>query len=204
MSFKKDKYEIIKNCLSKELIELITGYTLLKRTVHKKFIDSRYIPPLSVDWGTREDPYVPDIYSCYGDIMTETILQILKPKIEKTIKENLFPVYSCYRIYEKNSVFPKFPNTKQFDISALLFVGGDKCPITLIRNGKNFIVNLNSGDLLIYDGINIIQQEKKFQGNNYIQVIFNYTTNKNLLWDGRPHPGLPEWFSKNFKWLHRA
>ena len=89
-------------------------------------------------------------------------------------------------------------------LAALLFVGGDKCPITLIRNGKNFIVNLNSGDLLIYDGINIIQQEKKFQGNNYIQAIFNYTTNKNLLWDGRPHPGLPEWFSKNFKWLHRA
>ena len=200
MSFKKDKYEIIKNCLTNEVVEIIAGYTLLKRSVHKKFIDSKYIPPLSVDWGTRNDRYVPDVYSCYADIMTETILQILRPKIEKIIKEKIFPVYSYYRIYEKDCIFPKFPNTKQFDISALLFVGGDKCPLTLIKNQKNVSVDLKPGDLLIYDGKEIIQEEKTFKGNNYIQLIFNYTNNKDLLWDGRPQLGLPEWFSKNFKW----
>jgi len=200
MNFKKNKYSIIKNSLSKEIIQVMTGYTLLKRTVYKTFVKNKYIAPLCVDWGKLEDNQANGIYSCYSDILTDTVLQILKPKVEKIIKEKIFPLYSYYRIYTKNDVLPKHLNTKQFYISCLLHIGKNKFPITLNINNEEKTINLNNGDLLIYRGGEVNQTKEMFGDNTAIQIFFYYTNNKDLMWDAKPHPGLPEWFSKNLQW----
>lgn len=199
MSFKKNNYFVIKNCFLKDIIQIITGYTLLKRSVYKTFIEKKYITPLSVDWGTYDDGYINDVYSSYADILTETIIQIIKPKIEKIIKEKIFPIYSYYRIYTKNNTLPKQPNAKQFYISSLLHIGKDNFSTTLNTNNKEKIIYLNNGDLLIYKGEEIDQKQKVLEDNISIQIYFHYTNNKDLIWDAKPHPGLPEWFSKNLQ-----
>ena len=45
MSFKKNNYQVIKGCISKELAGFIYDYFLLKRKVARKFFDTRYISP---------------------------------------------------------------------------------------------------------------------------------------------------------------
>jgi hypothetical protein len=197
MNFKKDKYKVIKNCISKDVLETIVGYTLLKRSVYNTFTDTKYITPLSNDWGYYSDPQVPNVYVSYGDILADTILQILKPKIEKEVKEKLFPTYSFYRIYEKNSILHKHIDRKECHISGTLFVGGDNWPIFLEKNKKTIKVELEPGDLLIYKGEELPHWREKFEGNTCVQIFFHYSTDKNLIWDTRPHPGLPSWFKNN-------
>jgi hypothetical protein len=199
MSFKKNKYKVIKNCVSKDVLQLIAGYTLLKRSVHKTFTNTKYITPLCEDWGTCDDPQVPNVYVSYGDILADTILQIIKPKIEKENKEKIFPTYSYYRIYEKGSILDKHTDRPECNISGTLFVGGDSWPIFLEKNKKKIKIKLQPGDLLIYKGEELPHWREKFEGNTCIQIFFHYVTDKNLIWDSRPHPGLPAWFSEKNK-----
>ena len=62
MSFKKNKFIIIKNAISKELANFIYNYFLLKRNVAKKLFENRIIPPNETMWGTWEDTQVINTY----------------------------------------------------------------------------------------------------------------------------------------------
>jgi hypothetical protein len=45
MTFKKNKYTILKKAISPELAKFITEYFLLKRKVARTLFDERYISP---------------------------------------------------------------------------------------------------------------------------------------------------------------
>ena len=80
-----------------------------------------------------------------------------------------------------------------------MIVGGDSWPIFLEKNKKKIKIKLQPGDLLIYKGEELPHWREKFEGNTCIQIFFHYVTDKNLIWDSRPHPGLPAWFSEKNK-----
>ena len=75
MSFKKNNYQVIKGCISKELASFIYDYFLLKRKVARKFFDTRYISPFTTEWGVWNDEQVPETYSHYADVAMETLCQ---------------------------------------------------------------------------------------------------------------------------------
>ena len=83
MSFKKNKYIVVKKVLSKELVNFIYQYFLNKKTVAKIMFESKYISPFTEYFGTWDDEQTPNTYSHYSDIAMETLLEKLKPVLEK-------------------------------------------------------------------------------------------------------------------------
>ena len=82
MSFKKNKYAIIKKAISKELADFIYKYFLLKRDVAKFYFENKLISPYEKKFGYWFDEQIPNTYSHYSDIAMETLKGIevkLKP-----------------------------------------------------------------------------------------------------------------------------
>ena len=94
MSFKKNKYSVLKNAISKELANFVYNYFLNKRNVAKVLFDSRYISPFTEYWGIWNDEQVPNTYSHYSDVAMETLLQQVKPVMEKHTGLKLSETYS--------------------------------------------------------------------------------------------------------------
>ena len=104
MNFKKNKYTVIKKATSEELTRFCCNYFILKRQVAHTMFNTRYISPLSTEFGIWNDPQVPETYSHYADIVMETLLVELLPIMEKKTGLKLSPNYSYAGIYKKGDV----------------------------------------------------------------------------------------------------
>ena len=96
MSFKKDKYLIVKKTLSRELSDFNYKYLLLKRQVAETYISTKYISPFTTDFGYFNDPQVMNTYSTYGDIAMETLLVKLLHLTELATKLTLVVKYQLH------------------------------------------------------------------------------------------------------------
>ena len=101
MSFKNNKYTVLKKAISPELAHFVYKYFLNKRNVARVLFDSKYMSPFTEYWGIWNDDQVPNTYSHYGDIAMETLLEQVKPVMEKHTGLKLSPTYSYARIYKK-------------------------------------------------------------------------------------------------------
>ena len=90
----KIKYKIIKKAISTELAEFLTSYFFLKRKVLLTFLKSKYISPFNGEWGTLGDPQHPNTYCHFADMAMETLLERLKPQMEKIMGHSLLCTYS--------------------------------------------------------------------------------------------------------------
>ena len=217
MSFKKNKYIVLKKAISPQLAKFLTQYFLLKRTVARILFDKKYISQFTTEWGAWNGRQVPETYSHYADIAMETLLTWVQPVMEKHTKLKLSPTYSFARIYKKGDILPRHKDRFSCEISTTLNLGGDKWSIylsphenvgipngkkiTVTSNAKGMKVDLKPGDMLIYKGMELEHWREAFEGDNCIQVFLHYNQvskkadiNK---FDTRPHLGLPAWFKKS-------
>ena len=104
MSFKKNKYVVIKEAVPKEIATFCYNYFLLKRQVAKTLFDTRYISQFTEEWGGWVDEQVPNTYSHYADVVMETLLMRTLPTMEKKTGLKLNPTYSFARIYKAGDV----------------------------------------------------------------------------------------------------
>jgi hypothetical protein len=205
MSFKKKKYIIIKNVISKDLADFIFKYFLLKRRVAQTLFDTRFISPFTDYFGVWTDEQVPNTYSHYSDIAMETLLVKIHPIMQKLTSLKLTPNYSYARIYKKGDILKRHKDRFSCEISTTLNLGGDSWPIYLEPSGKEGLkgikVDLEQGDMLVYKGNELEHWREAFKGIDCCQVFLHYNnvategSNKNLF-DKRPHLGLPTWFKK--------
>jgi hypothetical protein len=216
MSFKKDKYLVIKKAIPKDVAIFVFNYFVLKRLVTKTLLDTKYISPFETAFGQFGDMQVPNTYSHYADIAMETLLLRVHPLMEKITKLKLLPTYSYARLYKNGDVLNKHKDRFSCEISATLNLGGDPWPIFIETNqkighyendvykpgstkGKQII--LQPGDMLVYRGELLEHWRERFKGDECAQVFLHYnnaeTENaKGNYFDGRPHVGLPNWFKK--------
>ncbi len=206
MSFKKNKYSVLKKAISSELADFVYKYFFNKREVAKFLFANRYISPYETMFGVWNDAQVPNTYSHYSDIAMETLLKEIKPIMEKHTKLKLSETYSYARIYKKGDILARHKDRYACEISTTLNLGGDLWPIYLDPTGKNsqagVKVNLEPGDMLIYSGCDLEHWREEFKGKNCGQLFLHYNkanskiAKKNYL-DKRPLLGLPEWFRDN-------
>jgi len=216
MTFKK-KYLVIKKVITKDMADFIYGYFSMKRRVAKKFLDDRYLSPLSYELGSWKDPQIPNTYSHYADMVMETLLEKVRPRMEKETKLKLVPTYSYARIYKKGDILPRHKDRSGCEISTTMFLGGDPWDIYLEPNknigtppdpyvpttNKGIKISLTPGDMLIYSGCELEHWRAAFQGTNCCQVFLHYNKVNaqgavENRFDGRPFLGLPRRF-KNSK-----
>lgn len=204
MSFKKNKYKVLKKVLDKNFSEFLFNYFINKRYLTYILLQHRYINPHEGMFGTFTDPQVPNTYSIYSDTVFETLLQHLKPIMEKEVDFKLVPNYSYGRVYKKGDVLRRHKDRMACDISTTLNLGGQNWPIYLEPSGeegkKGIKVDLNPGDMLIYKGCDLEHWRESFKGVDCAQVFLHYNKkSKNAIkFDDRPMLGLPEFF-KNKK-----
>jgi len=196
-------YKIIKQAISKELAEFVYSYFLNKRAVARHLFDTRYISPYTEYWGVWNDPQIPETYSHYADIAMETLLEKLKPLMEKESGLKLNETYSYARIYKKGDELKRHKDRYSCEVSTTLNLGGDDWPIYLEPSGEEgkegTKVILNQGDMLVYKGCDVEHWREAFEGENCGQVFLHYNDasdekaeqNK---YDGRPFLGLPAGF----------
>ena len=207
MSFKKNKYAVIKQAISKDLATFCMNYLLMKKQVYNTCIKERYISPYETMMGSYEDDQIPNTYSHYADVAMETLLLKCQPEMEKVTGLKLYPAYTYARIYKKGDELKRHKDRFSCEISTTMNLGGDNWPIYLEPSGeiskKGIKVNLKPGDMLVYRGCELEHWREKFKGKECVQVFLHYNNcktpgAKHNMFDKRPHLGLPSWF-KNFR-----
>ena len=90
MSFKKNKYKIVKNAIPIDVANFVHDYFVIKRNVFATLKNSTYISKFNEDWGKTGDEQCPQSYSHYADLAMETILELLTVAIPALS----YPLYS--------------------------------------------------------------------------------------------------------------
>lgn len=198
MSFKKNKYQVIKSAISKELADFCYQYFLNKRMVARHLFDEKYISQFTEYFGIWNDSQIPETYSHYADIVMETLLQKVKPIMEKEAGVKLIETYSYARIYKKGDELKRHKDRPSCEISTTMNLGGNPWPIYLEPDIK---LTLESGDMLMYRGCELEHWRKPFEGENCGQVFLHYNdangeNAKQNKFDGRPMIGLPSYFKQ--------
>ena len=209
MSF---KYQVIKNAVSFELANFIFNYFLLKRDA----VDFMYKHNITYDngmFGTWTDQQVPNTYSHYSDMVMETLMMKVLPKMQQETGLQLIPTYSYARLYKKGDILKRHKDRPSCEISTTVNLGGDPWPIFIDGTGSNNVVDeykqihkpnapkgtkvlLEVGDMLVYSGCELEHWREPFEGNICGQVFLHYNhvngpfADKNKF-DGRPKLGLP-------------
>ena len=198
-------YKIINNAISKELAGFIYDYFLIKRRVARKLFDDGYISPDTPDFGVWSDKQIPNTYSHYADIVMETLLEKIKPVMEKNTGLKVLPTYTYARIYKKGDILKRHKDRPSCEISTTINLGGDSWPIYLEPSGEKgkegVKVNLNPGDMLIYRVCELEHWLEAFEGDNCGQVFLHYndansSEGQKNIYDGRPFIGLPQKYKK--------
>ena len=200
MSFKKNKYVIIKQAIDKDLALFLYNYFHMKRQVLDTCRNARYISPYETLLGEYEgaDGQIPHTYSSYSDIAIETLMLKCQPIMEKSTGLKLQPSYTYARIYKKGDELKRHKDRFSCEISTTMNLGGDSWTIYL---EPNIAINLKQGDMLVYKGTDLEHWRKPFKGKDCVQVFLHYNNIKTLgskdnMFDKRPHLGLPSWFKK--------
>ena len=216
--FKKNRYAVIRNAISKDLALFIYNYILMKKQVYDTCLEARYISPFETILGHYENDHeqIPNTFSFYSDVVAETLMLKCQPIMEKTTGLKLFPAYTYGRVYKKGDELKKHKDRFSCEISTTMNIGGDKWPIYLepnptighFENGvyqrsksKGIKVDLNPGDMLVYRGCDLEHWRNKFKGKENVQIFLHYNNQKTAnaklnIFDRRQHLGLPSWFKK--------
>ena len=207
-----NKFQVIKNAVPYELANFIFNYFLLKRDA----VDFMYKNNITYDngsLGTWTDKQVPNTYSHYADMVMETLLMKVLPKMQQETGLQLIPTYSYARIYKRGDILKRHKDRPSCEISTTLNLGGNPWPIFIDGTGANNVIDeyknlvkpgapegtkvlLDVGDMLVYSGCELEHWREPFDGNICGQVFLHYNhvngpfADKNKF-DGRPKLGLP-------------
>jgi hypothetical protein len=207
MSFKKNKYIVIKQAIDKNLALFLYNYFYMKRQVLDTCLNERYISPFETLLGEYEkaDQQIPNTYSSYSDIAIETLMLKCQPDMEKATGLKLYPAYTYARIYKKGDELKRHKDRFSCEISTTMNLGGNPWPIYLEPSGKEGMkgvkIDLKPGDMLVYSGCELEHWREKFKGKDCVQVFLHYNNcktpgSKDNMFDKRLHLGLPSWFKR--------
>jgi len=197
-TFKKQKYVVVRNAIKKNIANFIYHYLNNKRNVCHYLRSRKLISPFDDSWGTFNDKQIANTYSCYSDLVMETLLLKCRKILEKETKLKLIENYSYARIYKKFDTLFRHKDRPECEISCTMNLGGDPWAI-YVKNKKQYKIMLAPGDLIIYRGCDLEHWRDVFTGDNCTQVFLHYSPkNKKDInktkYDGRPFIGLPEFY----------
>jgi len=217
--FKKKKYAIVRQAISKDLAAFIANYFSMQKQVYDTCSARRYFSPFETIIGSYENAegQIPHTYFQYSNIAMETLMLKIQPVMEKATGLKLYPAYTYARIYKKGDVLKRHKDRFSCEISTTMNLGGDDWPLYLeqdsskggVKEGVGYVsdntkgvrVDLKPGDMMIYSGCELEHWRNKFKGKECIQVFLHYNNrktpgSKDNMFDKRPHLGLPNWFKK--------
>lgn len=180
--FSSRGYSIVRQGISRDVAEVATRSALFHQSYGGYY--------------TPEPQY--NSIGRYVDIISESILIQLQPKMEAVCGEKLYPCYSFLRIYGSGAVLPRHIDRPSCEISATLTLGFDAQSLWPFYAGSDDAgteVLLEPGDFLVYKGAEVPHWRNRFEGNYWVQVFLHYVRVNGpfaeFRFDRRPGIGMP-------------
>ena len=212
MSFKKNKYQVLRNAISKDLAAFCYKYLQISAEADHWMLNNGVTHSGNKLVGNFNDPQVPNSYAKYADRVMETLLVDTIRVMQKKTGLRLVPTYSYCRLYRTGNILKRHKDRPSCEISTTLNLGGDPCPILIDPTGSDNVideyknihkpgapkgveVNLKPGDMLIYSGCELEHWREPFKGKLCGQVFLHYNHAdgqfaKSNLYDKRPMLGI--------------
>ena len=216
MSFKKNKYVVVRRAISKEFSDF--GFNYLRMSAEADFwmLQNNITHSSNPLIGNFSDKQVPNSYAKHGDRFMETLLVKLLSTVEKGTGLKLIPCYAYTRLYRKGNELKRHKDRPSCEISTTLNLGGDPWDIFMDPTGTNNIISgyetttvvspdapkgvkvlLKPGDMIIYSGCELEHWREPFEGKLCGQVFLHYNHAngpfaKTNLYDKRPMLGIPK------------
>ena len=212
MSFKKNKYQVLRNAISKDLAAFCYKYLQISAEADHWMLNNGVTHSGNKLVGNFNDAQVPNSYAKYADRVMETLLVDTIKVMQKKTGLRLVPTYSYCRLYRTGNILKRHKDRPSCEISTTLNLGGDPWPILIDPTGSDNVideyknihkpgapkgveVNLKPGDMLIYSGCELEHWREPFQGKLCGQVFLHYNHAdgqfaKSNLYDKRPMLGI--------------
>ena len=212
MSFKKNKYQVIRGAISKELANFGYKYLQISAEADHWMLNNGVTHAGNKLVGNFNDPQVPNSYAKYADRVMETLLVDTIKVMQKKTGLRLVPTYSYCRLYRTGNILKRHKDRPSCEISTTLNLGGDPWPILIDPTGSDNVideyknihkpgapkgveVNLKPGDMLIYSGCELEHWREPFKVKLCGQVFLHYNHAdgrfaKSNLYDKRPMLGI--------------
>ena len=212
MSFKKNKYQVLRNAISKDLAAFCYKYLQISAEADNWMLNNGVTHSGNKLVGNFNDPQVPNSYAKYADRVMETLLVDTIKVMQNKTGLRLVPTYSYCRLYRTGNILKRHKDRPSCEISTTLNLGGDPWPILIDPTGSDNVideyknihkpgapkgveVNLKPGDMLIYSGCELEHWREPFKGKLCGQVFLHYNHAdgqfaKSNLYDKRPMLGI--------------
>jgi len=212
--FQKNKYQVIRKAVSKEICDLAYHYLQLSANADEYMLKKNLTHAANPLMGTFTDRQVPNSYAKYADRLMETLLIKTIPVMEKKTGLKLIPTYAYTRLYRTGNILNRHKDRASCEISTTLCLGGDPWPIFIDPTGEDNVVDeykgihkpgaskgipylLKPGDMIIYSGCELEHWREPFKGKLCGQVFLHYNHAngpfaKTNLFDKRPILGIPK------------
>ena len=168
-TFQKQKYTLVKNFIPKDTAEYLFNY--LRLSTH-----------IAVATGTaKPDPQVPmGFHAKHGDMAMETLMKMMRPKMEEVTGLELWPTYTYTRLYKPGDTLEKHKDRPSCEISITLKLsdtGGYNWPIWMVDTPYS----LDIGDAVVYRGCELEHWRDVCEGpSNYrMGQVFMHYVDKN-------------------------
>ena len=190
MSFKKNKYQVLRNAISKDLAAFCYKYLQISAEADNWMLNNGVTHTGNKLVGNFNDAQVPNSYAKYADRVMETLLVDTIKVMQKKTGLRLVPTYSYCRLYRTGNILKRHKDRPSCEISTTLNLGGDPWPILIDPTGSDNVideyknihkpgapkgvkVDLNPGDMLIYSGCELEHWREPFRGKLCGQVFLH-------------------------------
>lgn len=159
-TFKNNGYVVLSGALSKERC--------------KSLVDHMFV--LHKQGKLEKDEQCPLSDSVYGDPIFDKLLEQMARPIGINVGKKLLPTYTYARIYRPGEILKRHKDRPACEISATLTLGYDANSVwpIMFDEEKELMVELETGEMAVYKGCDVMHWRAPFKGNWHVQVFLHY------------------------------
>lgn len=155
------------------------GFVLLRQAAAPGMINSmhRYMLKVATEKNATRDEQVPTAVSCYGDPVTEKLLEGLIPDMERIIGRRLYPTYAYFRVYRRGDVLRRHRDRPACEFTLSLCVGYEGAsiwPLWVQGRDGSFAADLKPGDGLVFKGLECDHWRDAYDGISASMAFLHY------------------------------
>ena len=120
------------------------------------------------------DAQVSKSESFYGDKNFIEIHKKLLKTIEDVVGEKLYPTYCYFRKYKNGAILYPHKDREACEVSLSILIGCDKTWKISFGESNTVEYDLDVGDGVLYDGVNVMHWRGVFNGEIMVQVFLHF------------------------------
>jgi hypothetical protein len=200
MAFAENLYEVVKGAVSPDILKFCQiEFEMLRKVMY--ITNGRN----EADKFAFNDNQITNSFSHYSALCFETLSQILLPKMQEVTGKKLYPTYTYARIYYNQAEMTIHTDRPSCEYSTTVCIENDPDfgPWEIwfkSLEGKEFSIDLEPGDALVYKGDILEHWRTPYQGQRQMQAFLHYVDkfgpHRDYKYDRRAYTGLPADFKR--------